>query len=165
MKNEISERMNEKRNNFQFRALFRAFTIFRPLSQFSGTFLSERAKTYSSTVTTYLKMAWGKRAALGNFVPLGRALFPSGIIQLCSNYYKDMNCSRRLETNGSKLSVPKKGETIVHKIDHKPTKNESFLSSFEIASLNITALDQKTAITTNHHILKLKLHPNYVNNE
>ena len=33
-------------------------------------------------------MAWGKRAALGHFVPSGWALFPSGIFQLCSNYYK-----------------------------------------------------------------------------
>ena len=38
-------------------------------------------------------MASGKRAALGHFVPSGRALFPSGFFQLCSNYYKD----RRVE--------------------------------------------------------------------
>ena len=30
----------------------------------------------------------GKRAAIGHFVSSGRVLFPSGIFQLCSNYYK-----------------------------------------------------------------------------
>ena len=34
-------------------------------------------------------MASGKRAALEQFVPSGRVLFLSGILQLCSNYYED----------------------------------------------------------------------------
>ena len=61
--------------------------FFRAFSQFYGIFPSERAKTYSSTARTLLKIASGKRAALGHFVPSGRALFSSRIFQLCANYY------------------------------------------------------------------------------
>ena len=81
MKNEILERMNEKRNHLHSFALFPAF------SQFSGIFPSERAKTYSSTARTLLKIDSVKRAAHGHFVASGRALFSSRIFQLCANYY------------------------------------------------------------------------------
>ena len=90
MKNETLECMNEKRNRLHSFAHFSGlFHSFQALSQFSGIFPSVRVKTYASTVRTWLKMPSGKRAALGHFVPSGRALFPSGIFHLCSNYYKE----------------------------------------------------------------------------
>ena len=79
MKNEILERMNEKRNHLHsFAHFYGLFLKFPGSFTFSGIFTSERAKTYSSKVRTYLKMA------------SGRALFSSGIFQLYSNYYLDL---------------------------------------------------------------------------
>ena len=43
-------------------------------------------------------MALGKRAALGHFVLSGRALFPSGIFQLCSTNYKGFECDIYFKT-------------------------------------------------------------------
>ena len=86
-----------------------SFTIFPALSQFFGLFPSERAKAYSSTVRTQLKMASGKIAALGHLMPSGRAIFPSGIFQLLQS--SCLHCPKNL-MEVQLLALPKKMHTV-----------------------------------------------------